>query len=123
MATPPQKRGGRAKGYFPKVAEARKFLTDQAVELYNLYKQIAIDASGAQDFVTAEKVVWNLLSHMPEDDETGTLLGTSIDKMREPDLKGGGGPSIQIGLALGGMPDRKALPEVVDITPAKATNE
>lgn len=118
MATPPRKRSGRAKGYFPKVAEARQLLVDEAVEWLKLYKQIAIDAIAAQDFVTAEKVVATVLSHMPEDEETGTLFNTDIDKNREPDVKGGGGPSIQIGVALGGM-ERKALPEitVTNITP------
>lgn len=113
--TVPKKRGGRAKGYFPKVAEARKLLAEEAVDLYKMYKQIAIDALAAQDFMVAEKVVGFLLAHMPEDDESGTLLNTNIDSNREPDIKGGGGPSIQIGLALGGMP-QKALPEVTVTT-------
>jgi hypothetical protein len=118
MATPMKKRGGRAKGYFPRVAEARKILTDEAVELYKLYKQIAIDALAAQDFAVAEKAVGFLLTHMPEDEDTGTLLNTDIDKNKEPDVKGGGGPSIQIGLALGGMPSsQKALPTITQIVP------
>lgn len=112
--TVPRKRGGRAKGYFPKVAEARKLLADEAVDLLKMYKKIAVDALAAQDFLVAEKVVGFLLSHMPEDEESGTLLNTNIDSNREPDVKGGGGPSIQIGLALGGMPP-KALPEVTEV--------
>lgn len=117
--TVPKKRSGRAKGYFPKVAEARKLLTDEAADLYRMYKQIAVEALAAQDFAVAEKAIGFLLTHMPEDEETGTLLNTDIDKNKEPDIKGGGGPSIQIGLALGGMPAQKALPTVTVVTPSK----
>lgn len=116
--TVPKKRGGRAKGYFPKVAEARQALADQALDLFNLYKQIAIDAHAAQEFEVAADAIKFLLTHMPEDEETGTMLQADIDKNREPDVKGGGsGPTIQIGLALGGMPIQAALPEVIDVTP------
>lgn len=120
--TVPKKRGGRAKGYFPKVAEARQAIADDAKWWYDFYKQIAIEALAAQDFVTAEKVGFNVITHMPEDEETGTLLQASIDKNREPDQKGSTGPSIQIGLALGGMPtqEQQALPPtttIIDITP------
>lgn len=114
-----KKRGGRAKGYFPKVAAARQLLVDEAEWWYGFYKQVAIDSLAAQDFITAEKTAFNILSHMPEDDETGTLLGVSIDKNREPDQKGPQGPSIQIGLALGGMPtqEQQALPpaNIIDL--------
>jgi hypothetical protein len=118
--TVPKKRGGRAKGYFPRVAEAKKILTDEAVELLKLYKQIAVEALAAQEFETAEVAVRFLLAHMPEDEETGTLLGTDVDKNREPDQKGGGGPTIQIGLALGGMPQQKALPTVTIVEPKES---
>lgn len=123
MTTPAKKRGGRAKGYFPKVAEARKLLTDEADWWMKFYKQVAIDALAAQEFVTAEKVAAFILTHMPEDEETGTLLGTDIDKNREPDQKGLGGPSIQIGVALGGMNQQKALPEVTQIEIVEAVKD
>lgn len=113
--TVPKKRGGRAKGYFPKVAEARKAIAEDAVWWKDFYKQVAIEALAAQEFITAEKVAAFMLTHMPEDEETGTLLNTDIDKNKEPDVKGGGGPSIQIGVALGGMNNQKALPEVTHV--------
>lgn len=117
--TVPKKRGGRAKGYFPKVAEARKVLTDEALELYRLYRTIIQAALDKGEFeVAADHTQW-LIEHMPEDEESGTLVGTSVDKNREPDVQGGG-PSIQIGLALGGMPSsQKALPTVTLVKPDK----
>lgn len=116
-----KKRAGKSKGYFPRVAEARKVLADEALELYKLYKQIAVEALAAQEFATAEKAISWLLAHMPEDEGSGTMLNADIDKNQNVDSKGGSGPTIQIGLALGGMPAPKGLPEitVTDVTPAE----
>lgn len=115
--TVPKKRGGRGKGYFPKVAEAKKALAEDAVWWYNFYKQIAIDALAAKEFETAEKAAAFIMAHAPEDEETGTLLNTDVDKNREPDVQSGG-PSIQIGLALGGMPQTTTT-TIIDVTPKK----
>lgn len=113
-------KGGRSKGYFPKVAEARQAIADNAVAIYTAYMALAVAAQEAGEFIVAEKIYWNLMDHMPEDEETGKLLGASADKTIEG---GGAGPTIQIGLALGGMPAPTAIPAgiVVDTQPLKKT--
>lgn len=112
---------GKSRGHFPKVAEARQAIADNAVNIYNAYMALAVEAAAAQEFATAEKILWNLLEHMPEDEETGKLLSGSADKA--PQIEGVVGPTIQIGLALGGMPAQDALPKViaVDTQPFKKT--
>lgn len=120
--TTPKKRGARGQGYFPKVREARQAIADNALAIYGAYMALAVAAQEAGEFITAEKIFWNLLSHMPEDEDTGKLLSQSVDAKGETQI-GPVGPTIQIGLALGGMPTQSALPEnvIVDTQPFKKT--
>lgn len=98
--------------YFPKVREAREALRARAMEIFELQMQVAREALAAENFEQANIALQFLLKHMPKDEDGLRLLES------DPDKEGGkqipAGPTIQIGIALG--PQKKALPEVIDIT-------
>lgn len=107
-----------AKEYFSKVKEARAALAAKSLDLFEQYQTLIKDAIAAQEFEVAQKGLQFLLEHLPKDEDGTTLLDPSIDT-KKVEAKGGGGPTIQIGIALGGKKESPALPaaDVIDIEP------
>lgn len=97
----------KPKEYFPKVREAREALLAYAEELIELKKKIILEAIAAGEYETADNAVNFLLSHMHAH-EGKTVLSTDIDKNKGE--SGPKGPVINIGFALGGVPQTKGLP-------------
>lgn len=98
---------------FPRVKAAREALKEKALEIYEEYKALAAKAADAGEFAVAEKVLWNLIEHMPAE-EGEHLIDPSAAKSNQTNLPMQ--PSIKIGIALGGIKDdTKALPEVTEI--------
>lgn len=106
-----------AKPLFPKVKEARQVLKDRAVEILETYLQVCRDARDAGDYETAAKSLQWLIEHMPNDGGE-TVIDPSAAKPKVNDKALPTGPAIQIGIALGGVGQRQALPpvEVIDVT-------
>lgn len=108
----------RAKGtktvYFSKVKEAREALKDKALELFEQYQSLIRDAIAAQDFETASKGLQFLMEHMPKDEDGVALLEPSVDKTPSQN-KGNSGPTIKIGVMLGGVPKTPELPPAIDV--------
>lgn len=98
--------------YFPKVKEAREVLKGKALELHALYMRIIEGAIKKGDMETAMKATQWLLEHMPNEDGV-SMVDVSIDKPKQ--IEGKQGPSINIGFALGGIAERKAIPATVTI--------
>ena len=109
-----------ARNAFGRVREAREALRDKASEILEAYLANAKEAQAAQEFETASKALQWLMEHMPADEETGEkLVDTSVDKQAKQ-IEKNTMPSIQIGFALGGLPQTaKALPkpkvEVIEV--------
>lgn len=109
---------GRPKGsktaYFSKVKEARAALAAKALDLFTMYERLIKDAIEAQDFDTAQKGLQYLLMHMPKDDDGTTLLEPSVDNTPSKE-KGSSGPTIKIGVMLGGVNRPPELPPAIDV--------
>ena len=108
---------GSTRVYFPKVIEARELLKEKAIELYEEYRALAADAKGLGKVDIAEKILWNLIAHMPNEDGQRMI---DSDASQPKELEGPRGPQIAIGIQLGGV-DQKVLPaaEVIDVKPIK----
>lgn len=105
----------RKNGLFSRVKEARELLKNEAENILKLHMQIIQEARMKGDHETALKGTMWLIEHMPADEGT-RLVDVSVDKVHQDD--GPKGPQIQIGIALGGMPNsQKLLPtvEVIEI--------
>lgn len=110
MPTPPK----NLDNYFPKVREAREALKAKALALFEKYEAIIDKAIAAGDLeVAATHVQW-LIEHMPNEDGERMIDATAAKPKKLETAKTG--PSIQIGIALGGMNKPKTLPEVTEIT-------
>lgn len=86
------------------------------MEIFETYLAIINEARVAHDYDTAFKATQWLIEHMPKGDGE-SIVDPASTKEPTP-VKGGGnsgGPVIQIGLKLGGIDDRKALPSVIDV--------
>jgi hypothetical protein len=93
---------------FPAVRKARELLKERAVEIYNQYVAVLKQSAEAGDYETAAKGYQFLIEHMPAEDGE-TMIDISVDKPRQVETKYTG-PSVQIGIALGGIPEtQKAL--------------
>lgn len=105
--------------YFSKVKEAREAISAKALDLFNTYETLIKDAIAAQDFETASKGLQFLMEHMPKDEDGVSLLETSVDKVAKIE-KGSSGPTIKIGIALGGVTAQKELPPaaIIDVEPS-----
>lgn len=109
---------GSKREYFPRVREAREAIRERAIELFESYLALSAEARAAGKFEVAEKILWNLMDHVEEEDGT-KMFGQSVDKPKAIDPKSQG-PSIQIGIQLGGMDQTKALPpQIIEVTPIK----
>jgi hypothetical protein len=115
----PGKKGTKVT-YFPKVKEAREALRGRAIEILESYIAVIAEARAAGDFETATKSLQWLIEHMPEEDG-GRMVDISVDKPKQ--IEASKGPSIQIGIALGGTSNQKTLPAAIDITPEELINE
>lgn len=107
MANPP-------KQYFSKVREAREALKAKSMDLYELHWKIINEAISAGDLETASvHTIW-LSEHMPLEDGV-SMFDPSIDKAKKDE--GPKGPTIKIGIALGGVTPQKALPpaQVIEV--------
>lgn len=91
---------------FSSVRKAREALKERAHELLEAYISTIKMAAAAGDYETAVKGYQHLLEHMPDEDGI-KLIESSVDKPK-PGADGPKGPTIQIGVQIGG---RKSLPE------------
>lgn len=100
--------------YFSKVKMAREILREKALEILAKYELIIDKALEKGDFETAAKHTQWLLEHMPNE-EGERLIDPSAAKPKE--VERGSGPSIQIGLVLGGLSETKKLPpsDLIDV--------
>ena len=106
--------------HFPKIREARELLLAQAEDLINLKLKIAREALDAGDYETADKSINWLLEHMPAH-EGQRVIEASIDNIKQ--VEGPKGPQISIGIALGGMSNKKELPSAVVIDTIPVTED
>lgn len=103
---------------FPKVRDAREALKERAIEILETYLAIIGEARAKGNFeVAAEHTRW-LIEHMPAEDLL-RMIDPSAAKVKE--VSGPAAPTIQIGIALGGVKAPKALPSVnvIDVKPLK----
>lgn len=101
--------------YFPRVKEAREALKNKALEIHDTYMAIIHAAFDAGDLETAMKATQWLIEHMPAEDGK-RMVDASIDKPKQIEQKQG--PQVNIGFALGGIAETRALPAVtIDVTP------
>lgn len=110
--------------FFGSVGIAREMLKERAQEILTDYIETAKAAREAGEFEAAGEMYWKLIEHMPADTPEERIVDTSVDKQQKQLEKGPTGPTINIGLALGGLPQPKALPaakhvEVIDVKPVK----
>lgn len=110
---------------FSKVNVAREMLKERAEEILAEYIETAKAAREAGEFEAAGKMYWNLIEHMPADNPNERVVDTSVDKQQKTaESNKPSGPTIQIGLALGGLPQAKQLKskkavEVIDVGTVK----
>lgn len=116
-----------SKTLFPRVKEARELLRSKTVDLLNKYELIIDRAIARGDLEIAETATRWLLEHMPAEDGE-RLIDPSATKPPPPPppppaVLLPSGPTIQIGIALGGMAETKGLlpaAEVIDVTKVEA---
>lgn len=107
----------QARNTFSKVKEAREALRGRAESLLDQLELIIKDAHANGEFeIAIEGIKW-LIEHMPPDEDGVTILSPSIDKVKLGEKTSG--PTINVGFALGGIVNSKALPpaKVIDIKP------
>lgn len=107
------------RGAFSKVRQAREALRERADELIDKYLQVVDFAIAKGDAESAYKALQWLLDHLPAEDDGSRVFDRSVDKVPPTSDSGSSAPAINIGIALGGIPERKpkALPkaEVIDM--------
>ena len=87
---------------FSSVRRARELLRERSEEILKEYLMLARHATSKGDFETAEKVYWKLLSHTT-DEEGGAIVSVDVDNKNKQVESGPKGPSISIGVAIGGL--------------------
>ena len=109
---------------FSSVRRARELLREKSIEIYEKYEKLAAMAASNGDFETAEKIYRYLLDHTTDEDGT-SLLSPGVDvKAKQLTESAPKGPSITIGVAIGGL-GQKSLPEaapvieVIDVSPER----
>jgi hypothetical protein len=102
--------------YFSSVKEARDALRAKAMELIDGYMDLITEARAAQELEVAAEGYQFLLKHLPKDEQGITLLDTAVDKVSK-EAVGPKGPTIQIGIALGGIKPKELAPAVIDVEP------
>jgi hypothetical protein len=107
MSTKPQK------AFFSKVAIARQLLKEKSEEILNEYLDVVQKAKDSGDYETAAKSLQWLIEHMPADEDGGRIVEVSVDKKQQEAVqKGPTGPTISIGIAVGGLGPQRSLPNV-----------
>lgn len=101
--------------HFSSVKKAKAALKEKALETYNLLIHIIKQAAAAGDYETAAKYTAYLLDHTPDEDGE-RLFADSVDKRVQQLDTRPVGPTIQIGVNIGGT-KRQELPEVIEIKP------
>lgn len=94
---------------FPRVKEAREALREKALEIFQAYYSIALDAHAKGDSKAALEALRWLMEHMPRTDDGDSIVDSSAAKPVQ--TEGQSGPIIQIGFKLGGVNEPKLLPE------------
>jgi hypothetical protein len=103
--------------HFPKARAAREAMRERAQELIDFLLKNAQEASANGDYKAANEAIIFALKHMPADEDGTTVLDPDVSKKGGGE-SGSGGPTIQIGFALGGVsPGPKALPSVTVTEP------
>lgn len=91
--------------YFPSVRKARVALKEKALEILEEYRSLIKQAAAAGKYEAALEAQRWLVDHIPAD-EGERLVDMSVDKPRQ--IEGGPkGPTIQVGIALGGIAHRR----------------
>lgn len=105
-----------SKGPLSKVRAAREILRERAMELIESYIALAAEAKAAGKWEVAEEALWKLIDHIPKEDAVG-IIDSASSKVQE--VSGSRQPTIQIGIALGGVGQSKELPpiKVIDVDP------
>lgn len=106
---------------FSKVKEARKALLTAAEDIRDLYMKSIVQAIADGEYAAAQQGLQWLMEHMPADEDGVKMIDQNIDKPKVDSGKNNG-PQINIGVQLGGLSPRQALPaaiEVKDITDGK----
>jgi hypothetical protein len=86
---------------------ARQLLKEKAEEILEQYLRVVDEARVSGDYETAAKSLQWLIEHMPNDEDGSPIVQVSVDKKTQPTESKSNGPSIQIGIAVGGLgPDR-----------------
>lgn len=99
---------------FSSVRKAREALKERAHELLNKYISGLDMALARGDFETFQKGYQYLLDHMPEE-EGIHIVDVSVDKKQIEGSKNNG-PSIQIGVSIGGIkPAELPAVEVIEL--------
>lgn len=98
------------KVFFSKTKVAREKIAEQAEVTYHLYMKAIEGAMKAGKYTEAMAALQWLMLHAPAGDDGVTLIDTNLDTKKV--TEGTGGPKINIGFNLGGVPQSaKALPE------------
>lgn len=110
---------GSKRTYFPKVTEARNFLRDKAKELLELQIKLIIEAAASGEYESATKANQWLIEHLPAGDDGVRVIDTSASKPKELGEGGKQGPTINVGIAFGGLQSqeepKQVTGEVIDI--------
>lgn len=72
---------------FKRLREVREMLRQQAAELIAEYMVTAKEAREAGEFEAAGKMIWNLIEHMPAEEDGTKLVDVSVDKQPKIDNK------------------------------------
>lgn len=92
----------KQQNFFSRVRIARELLKEKSEEILREYLDVVQQAKIAGDYETAAKSLQWLLDHMPADEEGERMVEVSVDKKQEAVQRGPTGPSIQIGIQVGG---------------------
>jgi hypothetical protein len=103
--------------YFSSVKEAREALRAKAMELIDGYMELISEARASQELEVAAEGYQFLLKHLPKDEAGVSLLDTTVDFAGGKEASGPKGPTIQIGIALGGVKPKELAPAVIDVEP------
>lgn len=109
---------GSKRTYFPRVTEARNFLRDKAKDLLELQIKLIMEAAASGEYESATKANQWLIEHLPAGDDGVRVIDTSASKPKEI-AQGTVGPTVNIGIAFGGIQASEApkqvTGEVIDI--------
>jgi hypothetical protein len=95
--------------FFTKVKIARELLREKSEEILADYLDVVAKARDAGEYEVAAKSLQWLIEHMPADEDGKGLVDVSVDKKQQAVVQGPTGPTIQIGIQVGGL-DKKQLP-------------